>query len=372
VGAPVRRRHVAAVADFERDLTPGVERHAFIGGDTTATMPELGKVDRDFFAERIRPHLGAERADVRLGPTHGVDFGVVDVDGTALVVATDPLSILPALGLERAGRFALDIVLADVAVSGIPPSHVALSFALPPELTDEEFATVWEAIDAEAADLGASVVTGHTARYSGVSFPWVGGATAMAVGDHADVVRPDGARPGDDLILTKGPAVESVGLLATLFPEAVDVDPDTLRTAQERLDEASAVRDALAAAAAGPVTALHDVTEGGVHGALNELAASAGVRLDVRREAVPIRPGVLEVCEALGFDPWTATTSGSLLAAVDPAGTDDVLAALDDRGTPAALVGRATEGSGVYVDDELVEPPEQDSSWAVYAALAGD
>ena len=335
-------------------------------------MTDLGKVDRDFFAEQIRPRLGAEREDVRLGPTHGVDFGVLDVGGSALVVATDPVSVLPALGFERAGRFALDIVLADVAVSGIPPSHLAISFSLPPEMTDAEFAAVWEAIDAEAADLGASVVTGHTARYSGVSYPWVGGATAMAVGDHDDVVRPDGARPGDDLILTKGPAVESVGLLATLFPEAVDLPEETLRTAQERLDEASAVRDALAAAAAGPVTAMHDVTEGGVHGALNELAASAGVRLNVRRDDVPVRPGVMAVAEALGFDPWTATTSGSLLVAVDPAGTDDVLTALDDRGTPAAHVGAVTEGAGVYVDGDLVEPPAQDSSWAVYAALAGD
>ncbi|MFB6155782.1 MAG: AIR synthase family protein [Haloferacaceae archaeon] len=335
-------------------------------------MPDLGKVDREFFAEYVRPRLGADRSDVRLGPTHGVDFGVVDVDGTALVVATDPVSILPALGFERAGRFALDIVLADVAVSGIPPSHLAISFSLPPEMTDAEFAAVWSAIDEEATDLGTSVVTGHTARYSGVSYPWVGGATAMAVGDHGDVVRPDAARPGDDLLLTKGPAVESVGLLTTLFPDAVSLPADTLATAQERLDEASAVRDALTAAAAGPVTAMHDVTEGGVYGALNELAASAGVRVEVDREAVPIRPGVLEACEALGFDPWTATSSGSLLVAVDPSGTDDVLAALDDRGTPAARVGRVSDGAGVYVDGDLVEPPEQDSSWAVYAALAGD
>jgi hydrogenase maturation factor len=334
-------------------------------------MTDLGKVDRDFFAEQIQPRLGAERSDVRLGPTHGVDFGVLDVDGSALVVATDPISVLPALGFERAGRFALDIVLADVAVSGVQPSHLAISFSLPPEMRDEEFGTLWEAIHEEARDLGTSVVTGHTARYTGVSYPWVGGATAMAVGDHGDVVRPDGARPGDDLLLTKGPAVESVGLFATLFPDAVDLPPATVATAQERLDEASAVRDALAAAAAGPVTAMHDATEGGVHGALNELAASAGVRLDVRRERIPIRPGVIETAEALGFDPWTATTSGSLLVAVDPAGTDDVLAALEDRETPVAKVGSVSEGAGVYVDGELVEPPSEDSSWAVYAALAG-
>jgi hydrogenase maturation factor len=237
-------------------------------------------------------------------------------------------------------------------------------------MEDGAFAAVWAGLHEEASDLGVSVVTGHTARYEGCSFPWVGGATALAVGDAADVVRPDGARPGDDLVVTRGPAVETTGLLTTLFPDGVDLPPETLATAQERLDEASCVRDALTAAAAGPVTAMHDATEGGLHGAFAEMAASAGVRLDVGRDRVPIRPGVLETCAALDIDPWTATASGSLVVTVDPAGTDDVLAALEARDTPAARVGRVTEGTGAYVDGERITVPSVDASWAAYSRLS--
>ncbi|MFC6726965.1 AIR synthase related protein, partial [Halobium palmae] len=140
-------------------------------------MSDLGKVDRAFFAEHIYPNLGAERDDVAIGPKHGVDFGMLNLGGTGLVMATDPISILPALGFDRAARFALHVVLSDVAVSGFPPSHLAVSLTLPPEMTDEEFAEVWGAIDDECRDLGVSVVTGHTARYAGVSYSWVGGAT---------------------------------------------------------------------------------------------------------------------------------------------------------------------------------------------------
>ncbi|WP_338741198.1 AIR synthase family protein [Haloplanus salilacus] len=333
-------------------------------------MPDPGKIDRDFFETHVRPNLGADRNDVRLGPTPGVDFGLIDVGGRVLALATDPVSILPDLGLARAGRFALDVVLADVAVSGLPPAHLAISFSLPPTMTDDEFATVWEAINEEASDLGVSVVTGHTARYDGCSFPWVGGATALAVGDPADVIRPDGARPGDDLLVTRGPAVETTGLLTTLFPDGVDLPPETLATARARLDEASCVRDAMTAAAAGSVTAMHDATEGGLHGAFAEVAASAGVRLAVERDRVPIRPGVEETCAALGIDPWTATTSGSLVLAVDPAGTDAVIAALDDRGTAVERVGRVTEGEGAYVDGDRIEAPAVDASWAAYARLS--
>ena len=332
-------------------------------------MPDTGKVSRRFFEERIAPRLGAERDDVAIGPTHGVDFGVLDVGGRAVVTATDPVSVLPDLGWARAGRFAVDIVLADVAVSGIPPSHLTVSLSLPPEMTDGEFDRLWAAVDAECRDLGVSIVTGHTARYPGASYPWVGAATAMAVGAHDDVVRPDGARPGDDLLVTKGPAVEAVGLLSTLFPEAVPLEGEALSTAQARLDEASCVRDAVAAAAAGEVTAMHDATEGGLLGALHEMSEAAGVRLAVDADAVPLRPGVETACEALEMDPWQATTSGTLLIAVDPADTDAVVDALEMRETPVGVAGRVEAGSGVVVDGADAAEPDGDSSWAVYERL---
>jgi hydrogenase maturation factor len=171
-------------------------------------------------------------------------------------------------------------------------------------------------------------------------------------------------------MVTNGPAVETTGLLTTLFPDGIDLPPDTLRTAQARLDEASCVRDAMTAAAAGPVTAMHDATEGGLHGAFVEMATGAGVRFEVTRERVPVRPGVEATCAALGIDPWTATASGTLVLAVAPEGTDAVLSALDDRGTAAARVGRISEGDGVSVDGEEIEAPAVDSARAAYSSLS--
>ncbi len=261
-----------------------------------------------------------------------------------------------------------------MAVSGVAPSHLSICFTLPEGMTDDEFATVWETIHAECADLGVAVVTGHTARYTDVSHPWVGAATAMGVGEHDDIVRPDGARPGDRLLLTNGPAVESVGLLSALFGEQLDLPEGVIADAQDRLEEVFSVRDALTAAAAGPVRAMHDVTEGGLAGALTEMADGAGVRFAVDRAAVPLRPGVREVCDHLEFDPWAATSCGSLLIAVDPAGVGDVRAALEDRGTPVTEIGRveATEAEDgeVLVDGTRLEHPTVDPSWDAYAALA--
>ncbi|MFC7227358.1 AIR synthase family protein [Salinirubellus salinus] len=332
--------------------------------------PALGKLDRAFLERHVYPNLGATRSDVLVGPRHGVDFGVLEVGGECVVTATDPLSILPALGLERAGRLALDICLTDVAVSGVGPTHVAVALTLPPEMTDDEVARVWRGMADHAESLGVSVVTGHTGRYSGVASSWVGAATGFGVGDPADVVRPDGARPGDALVVSTGPAAEVAGLFATLFGDRLDLPAAVLATARERVDDIAAVADARAAFAAGEVTAMHDATEGGVAGGLVEMARGAGVRFDVDRSAVPMAPGVDAVCTAVDVDPWHVTSCGTLLLSAAPADAEAVVAALEDRGTPAAVVGEVSAGEGVYVDGEHVEHPDVDPSWAVYRALS--
>ena len=340
-------------------------------------MSDLGKVDREFFDEYIYPNLGAEREDVRLAPQHGVDFGVIglgsgeqsdaaDANEQVLALATDPVFIMPSLGFDRAAWFAFHILMSDVAVSGLSPTHLSIDLNLPAEITDEQFATVWETMHEEARELGVSVVTGHTGRYAGCNYPMVGGGTALAVGSSNDLVRPDGARPDEKVIVTKGPAIEATGLLAIQFEEILDMDEKTMEAAKERFYDMSPVEDALVAAAAGPVTAMHDATEGGIYGGLHEIARAGGVRVDVERDSVPVLNGVRETCGAFEIDPWISISEGTLLLTVEESGAEDVLDALGSEGIPAAIVGETSEGEGVYFDDEAVERPERDPFWAAF------
>ncbi len=334
--------------------------------------PALGKADREFFDQQIYPHLGADREDVILGPQHGVDFGAIEVGGRTLAMATDPVFIMPVVGFERAAWFAFHVLLSDVAVSGLEPAYLSVDFNLPPEITDAEFETVWETFDREARELGVSVVTGHTARYAGCNYPMVGGGTSMAVGDREDLVRPDGANPGDRVIVTKGPAIEATGLLSIQFESllAGELDAETIADAKDRFYDMSPVEDALTAAAAGPVTAMHDATEGGVYGGLFEMGRAAGVGIEIERDHVPVQPGVHEACDFFGIDPWISISEGTLLATVDPDGVDDVLAALQADGIPAADVGRVVDGSGLVVDGKAVDHPGTDPFWAAVEEYA--
>jgi len=219
-------------------------------------------------------------------------------------------------------------------------------------MTDDEFATVWETIHAECVDLSVSVVTGHTAaRYADVSHPWVGAATAMGVGDHDEIVRPDGARPGDRLL----PDERSRRRVGRPLEYALrrSVGPPG------RCDRGRAgpPRGSLL----GPRRSHRGRRWTGAGDARRHRrrprrrAQRDGRRR--RRSFVRGRPrgrpdappGVREVCDALAIDPWAATSCGSLLLAVDPAGVDTVRTALAARDTPVAEIGRVeatTAGDG--------------------------
>jgi hydrogenase expression/formation protein HypE len=327
-----------------------------------------GKADHEFLAEHVLPYTGARREDVRLGPTHGADFGVLDVGDHAVALATDPVFVLRDLGIERAAWFAFHIVASDVALSGLPPSHLSVDFNLPLDADEREFAEIWRVFHREARDLGVSVVTGHTGAYANCAYPTIGAATAIAVGDPDDLVLPTGATPGDHLVVTKGPAIETVGLLATLFGDHLDLPEAVVEAGRARFWDASPVRDALTAAAAGPVSAMHDATERGLANALHELAAASDVGLRVDRAAVPVSPGVDAVCERFDIDPWVASSSGTVVLAVPPRGVDAVLDALTGEGIRAADVGVVEDGTGVELDGDPLPEPDADPLWAAYEA----
>jgi len=328
----------------------------------------VGKIDADFFEEHISPNLGADQDSVVVGPRHGIDFGVLAVGDQRVIVATDPVSVVPQLGFARAGKLALHSVLSDVAVSGVPPAFLSVNVMLPTEMTDAEFAELWEAMTAECERLGVSVVTGHTARQD-VSFPWIGGATAMGIGGAEQIVRPDGARPGDKILLTNGPGIEVAGVFAAIVGDQLAVDENLIHHAEARLDGTTLVRDALTATSAGPVTAMHDATECGLQGALVEMADVSGLNFAVSSDSLPDQRDVTAICEAVDLDPWNVSSRGTLLITTPEASADAIVTALEDRDTPVAVIGGVHEGDGATIDGNRVTHPGTDPAWEPFRSL---
>lgn len=348
------------------------------------TEQRTGKVTPDVFERLILRHLGASDEDVLVGPTHGVDVGVVRVaDGVAMALTTDPVFIVPAYGWERAAWFAVHILASDAATSGLPLRWMAVDLNLPPEIRDEELEALWRAFSRACRELGIAVVTGHTARYDGCAWPMVGGATCIASGSADAFVTPAMAHPGDLVVVTKGAAIEATALFAATFPQrlADGVGGEVAGAADALFEEMTVVPEARVASEFGlrerGVTSMHDATEGGVIGGLSEVAAASKVGLRIDLGSIPVRPEVRLVCDYVGIDPYASISEGTLIATVVRDRADAFVAALGAAGISAAVVGEVTDAASgrVMVTSEAEQPlehPGLDPFWGAFAEWASE
>ena len=332
-------------------------------------LPQLGKIHPDFFERHIRPKLGAKDPSVIVKPQNGVDFGVIEIGENVIVLSTDPFYIAKELGMDKAAWFAVHILASDVAVSGIAPRYLAVDLNLPPEMTEEEFAKMWDVVSSECARLGIAVVTGHTARYAGCNYPMVGGATMFGTDRREKLIIPK-AIPGDRIIVSKGPAIETTGLMAAYFPKFLDdrYGSEFTKKAKDVYYQMSCVKDALIVAEAGGATAMHDATEGGVFGGLFEIANHSAVGMEINIEDIIIQDVVKKTCECFDIDPYISISEGTLLATVKEKKAKDAVSALNSEGIPASIVGEVTEKSkGMYLFEKgkkrKLEHPKVDPFW---------
>ena len=347
-------------------------------------LPDIGKISPEVFEELIYPRLGMERDSVLVPPQSGVDVGIVEIGDQAVAITTDPVFIVPEYGFERAAWFAIHILASDVVTSGLPPTYLSIDLNLPMEMNEDQLETMWTVMHQECEKHGMSVVCGHTARYENCHYPMVGGATVLAVGPKDQYVTPQLARSGDHIIITKGPAIESAGIFATMFPDKLKTafSSEFSDNAQKIFYEMSVVEDALTAVSVGVrdkgVTAMHDATECGIWGGVFELAQAAGLGARLYKDEIVVREGVLEICELFGIgDPYAAISEGTLIIASRPEKSDTIVDSLKGKGIPASVVGELTDSDGeIVVVSEGVESalkhPRVDPFWnAFYRALSG-
>jgi len=340
-------------------------------------LPELGKIPPAFFDRVIFPRLGAKAPNIVLGPKHGVDYGVVKVGGKYLALSTDPFFIVPSLGFSRAAWFAFHIIFSDVAVSGLKPKYLAIDLNLPPSIQEADLAELWRTVHAEARKRGISVVTGHTARYTGCDFPMVGGATAIAVGTGRELRTPARVRTGDRVVITKGPAIETTGLLAALFPEKfIQAGGEEFQMEAAAVFDQMSVMDDCAIARRFPgVHVMHDATECGVWGGLFEMARAGSYGLRVEENLIPIQPVIRKTADVFGFDPFCAISEGTLLAMVHPGEADRLVAAFNRKAIPSAICGEVVaRGRGLKVIKggraRDLHHPETAPYWELAAAFS--
>jgi hydrogenase expression/formation protein HypE len=260
-----------------------------------------------------------------------------------LVITTDAHVVSPPeFPGGDIGRLSICGVVNDLAMAGACDvtaltSCVVLEEGFPLETLRRLHASV-EAACAEAG-AGARVVAGDTkvmrrGELDGVIFSTTGVAFANRV------VRDDGLRPGDALLITG--TIGDHGLTVLSARHGLGLEGE-LRSDVAPLN--GLVKVALAAGGV-HVHAMKDPTRGGVTGALTEMAEKAGVAVRLREAALPMTAAARAAAELLGIDPLIVANEGKALIAVAPEAAGTVLAALRAHplGHAAAHIGEVVAG----------------------------
>ncbi len=320
---------------------------------------KAGKVSGTVLKRSVLKQLHTKRPELCAAPAAGNDFAALALEeNEEIVLSVDPVTA----AFERLGRIGVLNALNDIAASGAQPVGVLVSLLLPTSVNEEQLRRIMKDIDEACGEAEVQVVGGHTEVTRAVHVPIV---TVTGVGKRKKGVKIHTSmiRPGMDILATKWIGLEGTAILAAeregellkRFPRPF------LEKARAFLEYLSDVPEAAVAAKSG-VSAMHDVSEGGIFGALWEMAERAGVGLEIDLKKIPIRQETVEICEFFDINPYKLISGGCMLMAAKDGGA--LVRTLEAAGIFAAVIGKATAGSDrVLLQGEerrFLETPQTD------------
>jgi hydrogenase maturation factor len=338
---------------------------------------KLGKIEHHVFEQLIRDSCGLQRTEVKTGPQFGVDVAIVNLPGgMAMALTSDPLSLIPSLGLQESAWLSVHLMANDMATTGFAPMYGQFVLNLPASFSKDDFKTYWDHVHRFCKDTGVAITGGHTGFIEGQNSTIAGGGTFISVAPFNQMLVSVYAEPYDVILVTKTCAISSAAILAMSFPETVKnkAGAEVYKLGCESFYHTSSLPDALAAAGDHEhrdITAMHDVTEGGVLGAIYELAVASGNGAIIYNDKLPVGDVQRAICNVFELDPRYCIGAGSMIITCKEKAADQVITRLAEKNIFCVEVGKLREKKdGIkLVENEVthdLDYKEEDPYWAAF------
>lgn len=278
------------------------------------------------------------------------------------------------------GKLAMHMAVNNLAAVGAKAEAVETAILFPGQSNEEELKLLVREMNLTAKQLDVAIVGGHTeitraVRYPVVTVTGIGNLSKKIYELYGDAV----ADPNKDKIHKKMSELDIVvtkwiGLAGTSLA-AIDRQKDLEQRfpadlVQEAIDfdrYLSVVPEA-ATAIKSNIKAMHDISKGGVLGALWEMAERFGVGLEIDLKKIPIRQETVEICNFLDLNPYELLSTGSMLMFANDG--EALVESLWEDGINAAVIGKTTASNDrlVMVDDEkrFLTRPASDQILEIY------
>jgi len=275
------------------------------------------------------------------------DQATVEAGGARIAFTTDSFVVRPLFfpGGDI-GRLAVHGTVNDLAVGGALPRFLSAAFILEESLPLQDLSRIVASMREACAEAGVELVTGDTKvvdRGKGDRiFITTSGIGVVPAGRALSI---SAARAGD-AVLVSGP-IGDHGIAILSVREGLEFTTALVSDTMPLHDLCSVLLDHCPA-----TRCMRDPTRGGLASALVELASASAVGVQIREEAIPVRPEVRAACDLFGLDPLHVACEGRIMAVVPAADAERALAALRShpKGRQAAIIGKiVADDPGVVI-----------------------
>jgi len=269
---------------------------------------EVGKLKNSELKKLVIDNIGKRRKEVIKGPKVGEDCARLELGDKLIYLSSDPITGTA----KEIGKLAVNITCNDLATQGVEPIALMVTLLFPPKITKEEIEIVVKDFESECGKLNVEIAGGHTEITSAVN-QVVASVTGIAYGEKKEEQE---LEEGDIVVLTKGVGIEGTGIIAYEKEKELvkELGKEFVEEAKKYLDKISVVEEGLLAKDYAKV--MHDVTEGGVLGAIWELSENSKLGVEIEEDKLNISETTRKICEIYRLDPLKLISSGSMLMIV--------------------------------------------------------
>lgn len=327
---------------------------------------KIGKVSQTVLKRSMLKPLQFQREEAMFPPTiEEVCYGIKCKEDEELLCTSTVL-----FGNEKdLGKFALAQVTNELATRGAKTVGVSVHIVLPPHAYESRLKAMMEALEAAGVIHHVQVLNAKAEVSPGVNQAFVY-MTGVGILKKGELLRSSMAKAEQDIVLLKW-----IGLEGTLrvLREKEDVLRERFVNSfidgfSQKEKELFSVQEIEIAKEYG-VSAMHQVTSGGILAALWELAEAAEIGLSVELKKMSICQETVEICEYFQLNPYQLTSVGSVLIVAERG--EELVQRYQELGICATILGRTTKEQVKVIlggeEKRFLDKPAPDELFKIYS-----
>ncbi|MBZ2175479.1 AIR synthase family protein [Schnuerera sp. xch1] len=327
---------------------------------------EIGKLPNEILSKIVFNNIKNKRKEVLVGAAIGEDNAILDFGDEVCIVSSDPITG----ATKDIGRLSIHISCNDVSSSGAEPIGVLLTILAPPYITEDDIEVIMKGAGEASKELNVEIIGGHTEITDAVNRVVIS-TTVIGKQKKKKMINSKDVKVGNKILMTKYAGIEGTAIIAKELNDYLKgkVDEERIVEAKNMYNMISVVKEGVICGNIG-VNYMHDITEGGILGAVWEAAVATNRGVKIYKDLIPMKNVTAVISNILNINPYRLISSGSMLIIADEKKVNILESKLKENGTKVTVIGEVIDEGILIEEDGKIKDIEAPSSDELYKALS--